>query len=60
MTQSLKFEEAISELKNVTSVEEWNDVRSFYVNYLTPLEVHIIDISGLIVEVLGKDIIENN
>jgi hypothetical protein len=47
--------EAIAKLKNVKSVNEWNNVRAQYRDRLTRAELFEIDGCGLIVQVLGRD-----
>ena len=52
---SQKFYNAIAALKEVKSVEEWNEMRDRYKRFLNQQELAFIDASGLITEVLGKD-----
>ncbi len=47
------FNEAIIELKETKSVEEWNEIRDKYKRFVTTKELAFIDASGLITEVLG-------
>jgi hypothetical protein len=47
--------EAIAKLKQVKTVNEWNNVRSQYRDRLTRAELFEIDGRGLIVQVLGRD-----
>ena len=47
--------EAIRSLKLAKDVTDWNIIRETFVSILSTQELAIIDSSGLIVEVLGKD-----
>lgn len=49
------LEKAINELKQVKSIDEWNAVRAKWVPLLTQNEIGVIDGTGLVVEVLGRD-----
>ena len=55
MTTSKMLIEAIAKLKQVKTVDEWNNVRAQYVSKLTRAELFEIDGQGLIVQVLGRD-----
>jgi hypothetical protein len=55
MTTSKLLIEAIAKLKQVKTVNEWNNVRSQYRDILTRAELFEIDGRGLIVQVLGRD-----
>lgn len=49
------LEKAINELKQAKSIYEWNEIRAKWVSKLTQKEVGVIDGTGLVVEVLGRD-----
>ena len=49
-------EEAIEKLKQAKNVKEWNTIRDSIKDKITMEELTNIDSSGLIVQVLGKDV----
>jgi hypothetical protein len=50
------FTEALTELKTAKSVTQWNEIRERWVDILEREELAEIDSSGLIVQVLGRDV----
>jgi hypothetical protein len=50
------FTEALTELKTAKSVDQWNEIRYRWVDILEREELAEIDSSGLIVQVLGRDV----
>jgi hypothetical protein len=50
------FTEALTELKTAKSVDQWNEIRYRWVDILGREELAEIDSSGLIVQVLGRDV----
>lgn len=52
---SKNYFQALKALENAKSVKEWNDIRSYWTEVLTQGELALIDSSGLIVKLLGKD-----
>ena len=50
------FTEALTELKTAKSVDQWNEIRYRWVDVLDREQLAEIDSSGLIVQVLGRDI----
>ena len=49
------YNEAVKQLKTVTSVGEWNYIRDGLKQRMTMKDIVRLDQSGLIVEVLGPD-----